>query len=80
MARGFGETRESFARRAAGRAPAFARLSRHHVAWAYGSQRLAAPGELRKLTHRVRSELDGTVPRWRRILGILDPFSWLRTR
>jgi transglutaminase-like putative cysteine protease len=80
LRRELGETREAFARRVAGQAPAFVQLSDRHVAWAFGSRRCAEPGELRHLAHRVRSELGVAVPVWRRLLGALDPFSWLRAR
>ncbi len=80
LRREHGETREAFARRVAGQAPAFRALSDRHIAWAFGSRRRAEPGELRHLANRVRSELGTAVPIWRRLLGILDPFSWLRAR
>lgn len=80
LRREYGETREAFARRVAGQVPAFLQLSDRHVAWAFGSRRRAETGELRLLANCVRSELGKVVPVWRRLLGTLDPFSWLRAR
>jgi len=78
--RRFGETREDFARRVAARSPTFVRLSDRHLARAFGSRRPANAAELRVLAGRVRGDLGRAVPVWRRALGALDPFSWLRAR
>lgn len=75
-----GETREAFARRAASVAPSFVRLTDHHVAWALGSSRLPPPETTRRLDRVVSSDLAESLPLWRRVLGWLDPTSWLRAR
>ncbi|RMH16368.1 MAG: transglutaminase domain-containing protein [Acidobacteria bacterium] len=80
LRRRFGESREHFARRARSLTPSFFELSRWHLGWALGSRRGTSPVELRRLTDRVRRELDQSLPAWRRLLGIIHPFSWLRAR
>lgn len=75
-----GETREDFARRVRAQAPSFADLTHHHVAWALGSRRLPPPRRARELSRDVSRDLAASLPGWRRLLGVLDPTSWLRSR
>jgi hypothetical protein len=78
--RRFGETREQFAARVSVTAPSFTALTTQHLGWALGSRRLARRAELRQLRARLHSELRGSVPTWRRWLGIVNPFSWMFAR
>jgi transglutaminase-like putative cysteine protease len=78
--RRFGETREQFAVRIAPLAPSFLALTRQHLGWALGSRRLLRGADLRELRARLQSELRGSVPGWRRALGIINPFSWMHAR
>ncbi|MEM9597815.1 MAG: transglutaminase domain-containing protein [Acidobacteriota bacterium] len=80
LRRSFGESRESFARRLESSTPSFDRLTRAHLGWALGSGQRPAAGPLRALVSRIPAELRTHVPLWRRILGVLDPFSWVRVR
>ncbi len=80
LRRRFGETRERFARRSEARAPSFARLSALHVGVALGSRHATSAEDWHAMTGRVRKELGESTPTWRRLLGTLDPFSWLRAR
>lgn len=73
-----GESRESFAKRLEG-LPALLPLTREHVGAAFGSRRVD-PKKLAPHRAALRKQLRATVPAWRRIVGALDPFSWLLTR
>jgi hypothetical protein len=77
-----GETREAFAARLASEAPlpSFSRLTGEHVRACFGAGAMASPQELRALSWAVGRELGGSVPLFRRFRGVLDPFSWLRSR
>ncbi|MFK7985356.1 MAG: transglutaminase family protein [Sandaracinaceae bacterium] len=82
LAREFGETREQFAARIAGTAPAFREATKLLLA-----DRLGWPGGERadleawqKATRSVRTELADEIPRWRRWLGVLHPASFLDSR
>ena len=80
VARGRGEGRERFAARAGALAPSFGGLTRAHLADAWGSARRAGAAELRAAGGAVSAELRGSVPVWRRAVGALHPWSWLRSR
>lgn len=80
FARRSGETREDFAQRVGPLSPAFSRLTSHHVAWALGSSRLPEAEQVKRLTQDVSRDLAERLPWWRRLLGHLDPTSWLRAR
>jgi transglutaminase-like putative cysteine protease len=75
-----GETRESFARRAAAVSPAFERLTARHLAWAHGSRRPLDAGEILNLGRSVSAQARGAVPGWRWVLGSLNPLSYLASR
>jgi transglutaminase-like putative cysteine protease len=75
-----GETRESFARRVAPVAPSFVSLTERHLAAAFGPGRPVDSRELRDFVCAVAHELRKQVPWWRRWLGALVPWSWLRSR
>ncbi|MBM4320081.1 MAG: transglutaminase domain-containing protein, partial [Deltaproteobacteria bacterium] len=76
-----GEPRPSFARRVERLSPAYLPLSEACEAACLGWPRPAQPEMLvRDLLRRQAGELDAAFPRWRRLLGLLDPTSWLRTR
>ena len=72
-----GESREAFATRLAGPLPALTPLTRAHVGAAFGSRRTPDLGPHRSA---LRTQLRAAVPLWRRLLGALDPFSWVLTR
>ncbi|MAQ15319.1 MAG: hypothetical protein CMN30_11065 [Sandaracinus sp.] len=72
-----GESRESFAARVAEALPALVPLTRAHVGAAFGSRRRPDLGSHRS---ELRQQLRQAVPLWRRLLGAIDPFSWLLTR
>lgn len=81
LVRGFGESREGFARRARTFAPSFEPLTDAHLAWALRSDHRSAPStDLRSWIDAIRVELQRAVPTWRRLLGWLNPFSWIRVK
>lgn len=79
LVRGYGETREEFARRLSILAPELAPLTRTHERGAAGAS--GGPdrrwwSERRKTLARQLAQSFGP---WRRFAGFLDPTSWLRT-
>ena len=79
MRRATGESRESFAKRVRDQLPAFAPLTDAHVAAAYGVH-AADPRRLRDEAARVRRDLRDRFPLWKRFLGLITPWSWLRSK
>ncbi|MSP58973.1 MAG: hypothetical protein EXR72_01300 [Myxococcales bacterium] len=75
-----GETRERFAARLGAVAPALGELTREHIGRAFGSTLLAPPEEMLRLARTSTREARQAAPFWLRLLGALDPTSWLRTR
>lgn len=81
LARKFGESRESFAERAQSVAPSFPELTGEHLRWALGSaDGRGDPARFSTLMVGVEQELRRSSPAWRRVLGFLNPFSWLKAR
>jgi hypothetical protein len=87
MTRAYGETREAFARRMHTRVPGLAGLTAMHVAAKLGdpsvpmSQRPEFdPKVWDKALSTIRGELPLSTPPWRRLLGLLDPTTVLRSR
>ncbi len=87
LSRRFGETREAFARRAAPVAPSFAALTDLHLAAGLGdpARDIASREELSRPRWReglalVKREIRAGSKLWRRLLGALDPASFLRSR
>ncbi|MEP7125395.1 MAG: transglutaminase-like domain-containing protein [Byssovorax sp.] len=85
--RRLGETREAFARRAAAVAPSFAALTDLHLAGALGdpARDAASREELSRPRWRegnalVSREIRAASRFWRRLVGALDPASFLRAR
>jgi hypothetical protein len=79
--RRFGESREAFAERAAAHNPSFRDLTQSHVAARFARDpALSAANGPRELLRLAARELAGAVPYRRRLLGALNPFSWLASR
>jgi len=78
--RRFGESREHFARRVAEITPSFTELTGLHLQAAFGVDRKIAKPQMRKLSKKIGKELRTSVPRWRRIAGLLTPWSWVFSR
>jgi transglutaminase-like putative cysteine protease len=77
--RGSGESREAFARRIHQRFPSFEPLTRAHIAGAFGEQRFD-PSRIREQAALVRRDIRAGFPFWRRFLGLITPWSWLRSK
>ncbi len=81
LRRRWGESPEAFAQRVARSLPALKILTNGHLAAAFGghddARRVAA---MMQADRALRIELRRAVPLWRRLLGLIDPFSWLLTR
>jgi transglutaminase-like putative cysteine protease len=80
LRRRFGESREAFAARVAAQSPSFSALTQRHVAAHFAREQQLERGPLRTLALAVRRELARAVPLRRRLLGLLNPFSWLVSR
>ena len=74
-----GESRESFANRIRDRLPSFEPLTDAHVAAAFGGHE-ADPQRLRGDAVNVRRDIRAGFPLWRRLLGVVTPWSWLRSK
>jgi len=74
-----GESRESFASRIRDRLPAFEPLTSTHVAAAFGGHR-PDPRKIRDEAAEVRRDIRDRFPLWKRFLGIITPWSWLRSK
>jgi transglutaminase-like putative cysteine protease len=74
-----GESRESFAHRIRDRLPSFAPLTTAHVAAVYGEHE-ADPHQLRHDAANIRRDIRDRFPLWKRFLGLLTPWSWLRSK
>lgn len=79
VSRTLGESREAFARRLHKELPAFVGLTSAHVASAFGGHSVD-PRALRDQAALVHRDLRAGFPRWRRFLGLITPWSWLRSK
>jgi transglutaminase-like putative cysteine protease len=82
MTRQRGESREAFAERVRNELPSFAALTAVHVGARFGSQRAQSQGrpQLTTLTSHVQNERARAFKPWRRALGVLVPWSFLKAR
>lgn len=79
--RRFGESREAFASRASTTAPALEALTAWHLAYALGERPPTLGVEdWHDMRRRVGAEIRGNTSAGKRILAILNPFSWLRAK
>jgi protein-glutamine gamma-glutamyltransferase len=76
-----GESREAFAERVASTVPSLGELTQLHVGAAFESRWARTEGaSARARARAVRDELRRAVPPWRRWLGALVPWSWVRVK
>ena len=77
-----GESREAFARRLCEQLPSFAPLTALHVGARFGSElaRQKPSSELEVIVQRLSGERRRAFGPWRRLLGALSPWSWLKVR
>ena len=74
-----GESREAFANRVRDRLPSFEPLTAAHVAAAFGGHE-SDPRQLRDEAANVRRDIRDGFPLWKRFLGFITPWSWLRSK
>jgi hypothetical protein len=77
--RAAGESRESFAWRLRERLPSLEPLTHAHVSAAFGRSE-PDPADLRAQAIELRRDVRGSFPAWRRFLGLITPWSWLRSK
>lgn len=77
--RATGESREAFAHRVRDRFPSFEPLTRAHLAAAFGGHE-ADPLRLRDEAAKLTRDIRSVFPFWKRFLGLLTPWSWLRSK
>ena len=80
--RGRGQGRLSFAEQQSGALPSLSALTQAHLSLVFGKPGQVKP-DLAKLASDYQNfnrELSGASPLWRRILGALNPLSWIFTR
>lgn len=80
LRRRWGESREAFASRCRAQLPSLAPLTGLHLAAAFGGRAGGAGAKMRELSRALSRERRAAVPFWRRLLGLLNPFSFLWTR
>ncbi len=80
--RKFGESREQFARRVAEVAPSMQELTNQHLALALGSQNTGGFDAQRWATLRssIANEIVRNTQTWKRVIGWVNPFSWLLSK
>jgi len=74
-----GESRESFAARVRDRVPSFEGLTRVHLASAFGPDAIRGV-RAREEAFEVERDLRRAFPPWRRFVGLITPWSWLRSK
>jgi hypothetical protein len=60
-------------------APSMVEATRHNEGARFGSKSVAAPDRMRHVSAQAGDEAVTAVPWWRRLLGLLNPLSWMRT-
>ncbi len=80
LSREYGETREAFAARVAQVAPALEPMTRAHLRRALGGEDRLSGAQWRALSQDIDAQIVGSAPRWRRLLGLVNPVSWMRVR
>ncbi|MBK8481607.1 MAG: transglutaminase family protein [Proteobacteria bacterium] len=78
--RRFAETRERHAARLRSKAPHMVALTAAHLAATWGSQRAPERAEVEVLLRQVARELAQHTHPLRRLVGLINPLSWLWTR
>lgn len=78
-----GESREAFATRMASIAPTFDTATQEHLSCALGSrhwQKSEQSFNWNTASKDVVKQLNSKIPRWKKLLAVLNPYSWLTTR
>lgn len=82
ISRNYGEARESFASRHAQDIPSLNRATYAHLASSLGNDNTdtLSANQWAEMRASVESEIKHSTDTWRRILAVLNPFSWLFSR
>jgi hypothetical protein len=75
-----GDTWDEFASTVAGWAPEFSELTEAHLRGAFAQDRRLDRHQWLALLARVRGRIAATMPASRRVVGLLNPFSWIGVR
>lgn len=75
-----GESREAFASRLRATVPALQPITQWHLSAAFGGHQSPGPAELQLLSRQARRQMQQAFPWWKRIIGIIIPWSWCRSR
>ncbi len=76
--REYGEAREDFATRVYDRFPALKALTAHHMKKALGESPVECTSqELMKHYKDLKKQIRSNFPWWRRLIGLINPISWL---
>jgi transglutaminase-like putative cysteine protease len=77
-----GESREAFARRASTVSPTLTEMTALHLQSALGATKAAndASAQWRRLQQRVDTEIHASTQFGKRLLALINPFSWMLTR
>lgn len=84
--RGFGQGRLTFSRQWSDKVPSFQLLTRSHLVGTFGKEggsstlESASLPELYEAYRRLGTEIAQMIPLWRRVVGWLNPVSWLWTK
>ncbi len=77
LKRNFGETREVFAVRITPQINYFEQMTQMHLAKALGSKSTTVVLEWREMAKKIKKEIKIKFGFWRRLLGLLNPISWI---
>jgi hypothetical protein len=81
LSRRRGESREAFAQRVAPHSPTFRELTSLHVGARFGSRRTSGDRtQFEPLLVALRRERSQAFSWWKRLVGVLTPWSWLKAR
>ncbi len=80
VVRRYGETREGFARRVAVHLPALTTMTHAHMRRALGGDDPLTREQWLRHHNELNTQLGAHHEWWKRALGLLNPFSWMRVR
>ena len=80
--RRFGESRENFASRACKTTPSIIELTNSHLFYALAANYKLNNSEInwQKFDKMIQQEITSNTYTWRRVIGLINPFSWLLTK
>ncbi len=80
--RRYGESREQFADRASVLAPSIKQITRNHLAYALGGKESVALNtqQWTQMRSSINREIQFNTVTWKKVVALLNPFSWLMTK